>query len=142
MPVTIPGQYNDQHITVSPDTMAMAARTVERSVLAITEALKTINTCLSELKLSWGGDTKEEAEAFFGNWSSLMENLYGDDGTYGLLPVLASNVKVAAYVYSTTENGIYNMFLNAFSASGDAQKKPESTMHDSTVSAVSYDTET
>ncbi|GAA3183874.1 MULTISPECIES: hypothetical protein [Streptomyces] len=88
--------------------------------------ISTINTVMSELKLAWAGQTKEEVEAFYERWDACMTDLFGKQGdeasaANAVLPRIAFSLGAAGNNYLHAEDSIvkeFTDFKNQISSDG------------------------
>ena len=79
--------YDAARIEVDPAALwSYYEKNLKVSIDEFALYIKSINGMWGDLKLGWAGQTKEEAESFFGRWDASMLALFGrDDGTTTVL---------------------------------------------------------
>jgi hypothetical protein len=126
--------YNTANISISP--LALNA-----TVLAINggpptqlggllgdlcDNLETIATTLSNLELSWVGDSASEAQDFNDRYQEACDELFGTqaDPSLGVLPRLVAGLYGALSNYSASEDYVVKMFTSFQAASSGSGGAP------------------
>lgn len=86
----------------------LATQTVEDKVKDLVKALDTIAKTLENLKLSWAGDAKDEAQKLLDRWTEVSSAIFGTEKhpEKGVLSRIAGGVENAAYAYNQTETTV------------------------------------
>ena len=113
----IPATYNSSTINVDPESLQDAATNVYNLVNDIATCLGSINTTLSNLTLSWAGQSASDAQTYNNEWNTAVQNLFGtqNDPDIGALSILTNGLNQAAANYSGVEDAIVNMY-NSFAS--------------------------
>ncbi|MEV5753695.1 WXG100 family type VII secretion target [Actinoallomurus sp. NPDC052308] len=116
LPPTLPN-YNSSSIDVDPWVINSASSTVNDAVKSISEHMTAINNALNELRLSWVGDSSDEADKFNNDWNDVAQKLYGTEAApeLGVLNKITNGLATAAVAYSHGERTVSNTFA-AFQA--------------------------
>jgi uncharacterized protein YukE len=109
MTVPSPETYVDSgqgHLTMAVSELHMlATQTLMGKVDDLVDALDTIAKTLENLKLSWAGDAKNEAQALLDRWTQVSNAIFGTKKhpDKGVLARIAGGVENAAFAYNQTE---------------------------------------
>lgn len=119
--MTLPANWDSSSITVDPSGLNSAAEAVQTSSTNIYNYLTDINNSLSNLQLSWTGESASVANEFNTRWVNAMTALYGPstDPGKGIMNILNDGLQMAAQNYSNNESSVANMF-NQFAGKGSA----------------------
>ncbi|MEV6948791.1 hypothetical protein AB0N07_44130 [Streptomyces sp. NPDC051172] len=127
---SIPKDYNSSKLAVDPITLSDSCDKLTDAAQNIGTALGDIMNCLSELRISWTGDSADVADDFNQRWSKVTGELYGteaaqivntltfggfyaaDPGAEGVIPALTKGVAKAAGNYANGEGAVKAMFWN------------------------------
>ncbi|MFF9479620.1 WXG100 family type VII secretion target [Streptomyces sp. NPDC014733] len=115
-------------------------------VADIATQISTINTVMSELKLAWAGQTKEEVESFYDRWDACMTDLFGKQGdeasgANAVLPRIAFSLGAAGNNYLHAEDNIVKEFtefktqISADGSGSDPNAAPKS-INDPNMTAI------
>lgn len=105
------GDYDNSSILVDPAQLLTAYRTLSDEAESISGYLKKIYKALSDLRLSWAGDSSAALQTYNDEWNAAVEGLFGTGSPdTGALSVLVSGLATAAVNYSNTEQSIQSMF--------------------------------
>jgi len=124
----IPKDYNAVTLSVDPISISTACDQVTEAAQNISSALGDIMASLSELRLSWTGDSADVANDFNARWTAVTQELYGSQfasdlnqatggwvyefhaDALGVLNVLTGGVTMAAQNYANCEGAVVAMF--------------------------------
>ncbi|MEU9407507.1 WXG100 family type VII secretion target [Streptomyces sp. NPDC048281] len=110
--MSLPANYNTSSIAVDPWSLKSTADEVKTAVKGIGDDLEAIGDRMSDLRLSWAGDSADVMDDLNNRWNDNATNLFGTkDGTKpGILNTLSGGLTGDALNYSQTESKIQQMF--------------------------------
>jgi len=78
----------------------------------IVDNILAIQQVITDQKLGWAGQTKDEATAFFQRWQTVMTSLFGSKDTpdAGSITRVAMAIQIAANNYNSAVDGAVNTF--------------------------------
>ncbi|KOG85063.1 WXG100 family type VII secretion target [Streptomyces varsoviensis] len=104
--------YDTSVISVSPSGLKTVGKELATLSGDVVKSLNTIHGALDGLKVSWQGKAASDADEVNEEWLRVMTELFGtkEDPHKGVLPALADGVGMAAYNFSTAEDGLADAF--------------------------------
>lgn len=120
-PPSIPATYDNSSLSIDPASMDNAAQNIQDLVETIGMGIQAIGQTLSDLTLSWAGQSASQAQQYNDEWTDAVNKLLGTqkDPDSGALNTLVDGVKYAAQNYSETEDNVTSMF-SKFAAGGSS----------------------
>lgn len=124
----IPDDYNAVRLAIDPISMNSGCQKVIDAAQNVSTALGDIMNCLSQLRISWTGDSADVADEFNARWTAVTTQLYGsqaaqlvnvltggllyavDPEAQGVINVLTGGVAKAAENYANCEGAVKAMF--------------------------------
>ncbi|MFE7114985.1 WXG100 family type VII secretion target [Streptomyces sp. NPDC057654] len=136
--------YDTSVISVSPSGLKTVGKELAGLSKDVVTSLNKIHTTLDGLKVSWQGKAASDADEVNEEWMRVMKELFGtkEDPHKGVLPALADGVGMAAFNFSTAEDGVAEAFTKfregLTSKSGDDKPKdtPPDAVTDTNKTAV------
>lgn len=118
---SIPANYDSSSLSIDPGSINETAQNIENLVDAIELGVEAISQTLSDLTLSWAGQSASQAQQYNDEWNNAVTKLLGSqqDPSSGALNSLINGINYAAQNYSETENSIQGMF-SKFAAGGSS----------------------
>lgn len=118
--MTAPLVYNDLSVIVTSQDLATAATLIAGAdpkevggwIKDIQDSLAKIFAAIKGLKLGWAGKTSDEAQAFFDQWDTAMNMLFGskEHPAEGTLVQVATALLSSANNYNSSEDFIIKLF--------------------------------
>ena len=132
----VPANYNDvTNVTVSPVMLNDGGKTCLNLLNQIINYLNAIETTLSNLQLSWVGQSANLAQTFTNEWNDATANLCGtqSDPGQGILVRIAEGLSSAAQNYSTADQWAQSAFgqftSGTNSNSGSSASNPQNIVN-------------
>jgi hypothetical protein len=108
----LPVNWNSSTVTVDPWVLHSASVNSSAAVKAIGDVMTAVTNRLNELRLSWTGDSQEQAEKFNSDWNAVVKQLFGtpEHPEQGILNRFCSGLETAAVGYSRGERAVSDSF--------------------------------
>jgi hypothetical protein len=108
----LPANWNSSTVTVDPWVLHAASVNTSAAVKSIGDVMTAVTARLNELRLSWTGDSQEQAEKFNNDWNALVKRLFGtqEHPEVGILNRFCSGLEAAAVGYSRGERAVSDSF--------------------------------
>ncbi|MEV0276659.1 hypothetical protein AB0I22_09805 [Streptomyces sp. NPDC050610] len=124
--------YDTSVISVSPSGLKATGKELAALSADVVKSLNTIHTALDGLKVNWQGKAASDAEEVNQEWLRVMSELFGtkEDPHKGVLPALSDGVGMAAFNFSTAEDGVaeaFTKFREGLAEKTGGDDKPKDT---------------
>ncbi|BBA96942.1 hypothetical protein RVR_2475 [Actinacidiphila reveromycinica] len=110
--MALPATWNATTLAVDPWVLHSAAQNSIDAVKNINTVLSAVTTRLNELRLSWTGDSQDQADKFNQEWNAMVTQLFGteDHPENGILNRFCAGLEAAAVGYSRGERAVSDSF--------------------------------
>ena len=108
----LPKNWNATTVTVDPWVLHSASDESAKAAKDINTAMNAVTTRLNELRLSWTGDSQQQADKFNSEWNAMVKRLFGTQAhpEDGILNRFCSGLAAAAVGYSRGERAVSDSF--------------------------------
>ncbi|CAG6394667.1 hypothetical protein NMG29_40140 [Streptomyces cocklensis] len=110
--MSLPANWNSSTVTVDPWVLKSASDNSAVAVKSIGDVMVAVTDRLNELRLSWTGDSQEQADKFNRDWNAIVTQLFGtkEHPENGLLNRFCTGLGTAAVGYSRGERAVSDSF--------------------------------
>jgi len=104
--------YDSVNLVISPQYLQSTYTSVKALVEEVASQLKDINNTLSDLQLSWGGQSSTEMQEISKQWQEAANNLFGTakNPNQGAMNRLVEGLGAASQNYDGAENWVMDNF--------------------------------
>jgi hypothetical protein len=143
--VTVPANYDMVVLHLDLPALKSDVDTITATAKNIVNTLQSIAAVMSGLQLSWAGQSANDAQQLFDNWSLAVRELFGNgDPTaspdqQGALNILCGNITAAVTTYGQTEAALaknFSDFATALASSTPASGGNQNPKPDASQTAV------
>ncbi|MET9108260.1 hypothetical protein [Streptomyces zhihengii] len=123
--------YDAALIQIDPETLGADGKRLYDLAREMVESVVRINDTAAALKLGWVAPSADEAHEFGERWTRVMQQMFGEEGSPGVLPAIAGGVLAAAVGFSRGELALeaaWQNFSNELSAPSGAPSGPADRM--------------